>query len=197
MYRGFQAETEDELADFVRPTRLVTGEDRLWSIAYCTRMRTRLTDCQLAHLAIDAQTRNKSLAVTGVLLYRGDQFIQVLEGPRGAVNWLYAKVLSDPRISDAVTLRDAAIGQRAFAQWFMRLLTIDDLSARERRLVSEALHASTRHVAAEANGLEALMACPAALISGAFRLSAGASDATRPGPIRARMTSGPGVLTRM
>jgi hypothetical protein len=90
-------------------------------------------------MAIHAQMRNQTLGVTGILLVIGDQFVQILEGDRGAVRWIYKVIAADPRHQDVLKLVDGPIDLRAFNGWYMRLLTADDLSDREREFVVETL----------------------------------------------------------
>ena len=81
-------------------------------------------------LIIRTSIRNNRLAsLTGLLLVRGDQFLQVLEGPGEAVRVTYERILNDRRHAQArVIAHDRAEG-RQFGDWNMcayRLSKADD-----------------------------------------------------------------------
>lgn len=79
---------------------------------------------------IQASVRNNRLAsLTGMLLVRGDQFLQVLEGPTDAVKVTYARILSDRRHLAAKVLAEGRAEDRQFGDWNMcahRLSKADD-----------------------------------------------------------------------
>jgi hypothetical protein len=105
-------------------------------------MATPLSDTDLASLAIHAQTRNRTLGVTGILFLAGDHFLQILEGDRAPVAWLYGMIVADPRHHEMVKVLDGPLDHRAFEGWFMRLLTDDDITEPARSLVMNALQLS-------------------------------------------------------
>ena len=81
-------------------------------------------------LIIQASIRNNRLTgITGMLLVRGDQFLQVLEGPGEAVRTTYERILADRRHMQARVLGHDKAGQREFGDWNMcahRLSKADD-----------------------------------------------------------------------
>ena len=60
-----------------------------------------------------AQARNQPLGITGVLLQSDNVFLQLLEGPREAVDTLYRGILRDPRHRDAIRLIDIVTSDQA------------------------------------------------------------------------------------
>ncbi|QCR38316.1 diguanylate phosphodiesterase [Nissabacter sp. SGAir0207] len=67
----------------------------------------------LAALADHARQRNEPVQVTGILLFDGDHFFQILEGPYAAVNAVYARICDDGRHQQIVELmRDYAPARR-------------------------------------------------------------------------------------
>jgi hypothetical protein len=105
-------------------------------------MATPLSDPDLASLAIHAQTRNRTLGVTGILFLAGDDFLQILEGDRAPVAWLYGTIAADPRHRNIVKVLDGPLDHRAFEGWFMRLLTDDDITEPARSLILKTLQLS-------------------------------------------------------
>jgi hypothetical protein len=49
-----------------------------------------------------SRIKNARLGITGVLFYDGSDFIQVLEGGEGEVQYLYGALVSDPRHRDVI-----------------------------------------------------------------------------------------------
>lgn len=66
-----------------------------------------------------SQPYNALHGITGNLCYSEKVFLQVLEGGRGAVNALYAKILRDPRHTDVILLHYEEITERRYAGWSM------------------------------------------------------------------------------
>ncbi|MES3021963.1 MAG: BLUF domain-containing protein [Pseudomonadota bacterium] len=62
---------------------------------------------------------NPPHGITGVLCHTDTVFMQVLEGGRGAVNSLYAKILGDARHSDVILLHYEEINERRYSGWTM------------------------------------------------------------------------------
>lgn len=72
---------------------------------------------------------NRITAITGMLLVRGDQFLQALEGPTESVRVTYGRILTDRRHTGARLVSQAALDKRAFGDWHMcarRLSKADD-----------------------------------------------------------------------
>lgn len=94
-------------------------------LIYVSQATTLFDDAELAELAAKAAANNKTLDVTGLLMRVGNYFVQVLEGPAENVKKLYTKIAGDPRHGTVRTVlkQDA---ERAFAQWSMNYLRVDD-----------------------------------------------------------------------
>jgi type II secretory pathway component PulM len=91
-------------------------------IVYVSRNRLPDGEARLAIRDIEraAQSRNVIDGITGVLLFSGCHFLQVIEGPREKLEHLMQRLTRDPRHSDIkIVLRDA-IDQRRYAGWSMR-----------------------------------------------------------------------------
>ncbi len=89
----------------------------LATLIYRSRLHNALDPSQLTELAQQASLRNTELNVTGVLLFDGKEFLQVLEGPVTAVNAVYERIRHDERHADVVELlRDFAPNRRFLNQ---------------------------------------------------------------------------------
>jgi len=95
---------------------------------YVSRM-TPECDMQAIQAILDiARKKNKAMDVTGVLCYDPAFFMQCLEGPRTAVNDLYASILRDNRHTNVLLLEYTEAQERRFAQWSMAFVAASDLS---------------------------------------------------------------------
>jgi hypothetical protein len=65
-------------------------------------------------LVASARARNEAAAITGFLLHRRGNFLQLLEGDRDAVAALYERLLRDRRHRWATRLLEGAVEARSF-----------------------------------------------------------------------------------
>lgn len=85
----------------------------LSTLIYRSRLSPGCDAPALQQIVAKAQARNAALKITGILLFDGDYFLQVLEGPDEAVRRVYASICRDPRHYNLVELmRDYAPGRR-------------------------------------------------------------------------------------
>ncbi|RYZ27062.1 MAG: hypothetical protein EOP01_08190 [Propionibacteriaceae bacterium] len=84
----------------------------------------------LTALLAQSRTANAAVDVTGLLLYRDDVFMQVLEGEEEVVRALYRRIAADPRHHDVANIWVAYAPQRRFPDWSMgfRHLEHDELA---------------------------------------------------------------------
>lgn len=66
-----------------------------------------------------ARRNNARNGVTGVLLYSGGAFLQVLEGEGDAVEATFQRISRDPRHGSVTIVGDWEIADRSFANWSM------------------------------------------------------------------------------
>lgn len=66
-----------------------------------------------------SRARNPGLGITGALLFTGEHFAQVLEGPAAAVDTLMASVTRDPRHEEITVAARTPIAERQFGRWSM------------------------------------------------------------------------------
>lgn len=85
----------------------------LSTLIYRSRARTALRPEDLQRLLKSARERNAALQITGILLFDGVHFVQLIEGPEDAVAALFATIQADPRHCNVVQLlRDHAPAPR-------------------------------------------------------------------------------------
>jgi hypothetical protein len=92
-------------------------------IIYSSRNRITGEPHQVAaaieSILLTSRRNNQRLHVTGALLFNGYAFAQVLEGPREAVDAMYASICKDARHSHIVLLEQSDIPARDFSNWSM------------------------------------------------------------------------------
>jgi hypothetical protein len=71
-------------------------------------------------ILLQARRRNASAEITGALICRADLYLQLLEGPPGAVDACYARILRDDRHLEVTLRHRARAPHRMFGQWAMR-----------------------------------------------------------------------------
>ena len=90
--------------------------------------------------AVDPQTRgltdsilqkahawNTQNDITGVLCEGQGVFLQALEGERGKVTRLYARIFADPRHKDLELIHCESITERRYGQWSMARVSLSDV----------------------------------------------------------------------
>ena len=91
----------------------------VYQVLYRSRATGPLSEAALQDLLEAARRFNVEHRISGMLLYSGGYFVQVLEGPEEAVWDLYASIQQDARHTQVVTVNTGPIAERHFAGWSM------------------------------------------------------------------------------
>lgn len=94
-------------------------DDHLYSVLYTSDALIEFDGAQLDELLTQSREANRRAAITGVLLYRADRFVQVLEGPKDAVDATLDRITRDTRHANVRVLIDEPLAARQFADWSM------------------------------------------------------------------------------
>lgn len=81
-----------------------------------------LTASDLDRLANASRAYNEAAGLTGLLLYQGDSFYCVLEGPQARIFRRMETIICDPRHSRVEILREEPIASRRFDNWSFGIL---------------------------------------------------------------------------
>ncbi|MFN5290363.1 MAG: BLUF domain-containing protein [Planctomycetia bacterium] len=73
----------------------------------------------LRELLIKAVDYNSSKGITGMLLYKDGNFMQVLEGEETAIRTLFEKISKDSRHRDILVLKEGKLQEHMFSNWSM------------------------------------------------------------------------------
>ncbi len=109
------------------------------SLIYVSTATHLLNKEELLDILRVSLRNNEVGPVTGLLLYQGGNFMQVLEGPEEAVMNIFGKIQQDTRHTDLIVLCNEPLEERAFSDWRMAFLNLDDETARTERGLSDFL----------------------------------------------------------
>ncbi|HEX4233632.1 MAG TPA: BLUF domain-containing protein [Caldimonas sp.] len=96
---------------------------------YVSRAARPLDDASIEALLLSSRRGNAGRRITGCLLFSGRCFAQVLEGERGDVQSLVARVARDPRHTDVRVLSEGRRDEREYSGWtmgYLRDTALDD-----------------------------------------------------------------------
>lgn len=100
----------------------------LFQIVYFSTLRPEFNAQETVDSILDtARENNKVLGVTGMLLYNGGTFLQVLEGERRTITYLYGKICKDQRHFNLNTIVTSPLGERIFNDWSMGYKDLEKL----------------------------------------------------------------------
>ena len=98
----------------------------LYELVYVSTAIRLFKEQQLKDLLVEARERNQALSVTGMLLYKNQSFLQLLEGCKENVLKLYESIGRDKRHFRVKTLHEGYSQQRKFENWAMGFQRLDD-----------------------------------------------------------------------
>jgi len=87
-----------------------------------------------------ATDNNKKFGITGILLFSGGTYLQVLEGPADAVKQTFDRISADERHKSVTILHDKDVEERVFPKWSMgwqQLNADDPMSEQIKRIRDE------------------------------------------------------------
>jgi hypothetical protein len=88
-------------------------------IAYFSTAAEPQTNELIHNILITARINNRRDEITGLLVAGGNRYMQIIEGPRGAVSRLYENIQRDRRHLAVTTLVNRTTYKRAFEGWSM------------------------------------------------------------------------------
>ena len=91
----------------------------MFSIVYVSTANQLLDSAQLQELQRVSRRNNTAIGVTGMLLYKGGNFMQVIEGEERIVQDLLTKITRDSRHHAVSVLLRQTLSAREFGEWSM------------------------------------------------------------------------------
>ena len=95
---------------------------------YVSRAAIPLTSVILDKILEQSRTKNPRQGITGLLCFRDELFVQVMEGGRDAVCELFNTIVRDDRHKDVRLLAFDEIAERQFSNWTMGKVNIDTIN---------------------------------------------------------------------
>jgi hypothetical protein len=106
-------------------------------IVYLSTATRLMSDADLMEVLRVSRANNERDDVTGLLLYQGGNFIQLLEGESTAIDTIYARIEKDPRHHSCLRMLDGEAEERLFPDWSMGFRPHASLSAGLRSEVAD------------------------------------------------------------
>jgi len=97
----------------------------MYSLIYASSAVQPFTPAELQNLLQVSRRNNELCDVTGMLLYKDGNFMQVLEGERAAVTAVQQKIATDPRHHGIIVLLSRDTPERQFPSWSMAFRDLD------------------------------------------------------------------------
>ena len=96
-----------------------TTMSKLFRMAYISTASKLFAPAELRDMLKESSARNQEADITGMLLYKDGQFMQVLEGAAEAVTATFSRISKDPRHHGIMVLVKGAVQERCFPGWSM------------------------------------------------------------------------------
>lgn len=121
----------------------------MFQLTYISTAMPHLPADEVGRILERSRRNNRRDEVTGLLLFDGKRFLQVLEGEQDVIETIYARIRSDPRHRAPVQISAGAKDRRCFAGWAMAFHAVDkvrpeELAAHVDTLVAEVPDANLR-----------------------------------------------------
>lgn len=97
---------------------------RMKCLTYTSLARLDLEDEDLAAIMKTARRMNALNSVTGLLIFNGTHFLQVIEGPHSSIDELMSRLRDDSRHHHVEIRDEHDIEQRCFPDWSMELVRV-------------------------------------------------------------------------
>jgi len=91
----------------------------MYSLTYVSSAGRPFSHAELQLLLATSRRNNEAAGITGILLYKDGNFMQVLEGERAVVLATKARIDADPRHHGVLNLLEVEIETREFGVWSM------------------------------------------------------------------------------
>lgn len=155
----------------------VAPESDLRRVLYVSQAAQRLGVQDVLHLATRSAASNARVNITGLLIFAGGCFLQVVEGEGRAVSYLMERLRHDKRHRDVAIVVDESIRQRSYGEWHMGCHLLESavgLSDVEWRLIVRRIGQLLARGSAERESIqEMIQALPNLLIEARQSVSTG------------------------
>lgn len=103
----------------------------MYRLVYVSAATVPFSKADLIELLTKAREKNQRLGITGMLLYKDGDFLQLLEGERSAVQELFDVIKADPRHKSIIVMLEEQSDRRVFEDWSMGFRDLHDPEVKE------------------------------------------------------------------
>lgn len=108
------------------------------SILYISVADPELVSDDIYQLVGNAQQRNQADNISGIMLYNGSNFLQLIEGEDSMIDSCFDRIVKDPRHDGVAILREEVCTVREFPMWAMRYSLVEQPAERTLQAVRDA-----------------------------------------------------------
>jgi hypothetical protein len=106
-------------------------DTQLYRLTYTSRIDMppveRLRRAEVDRILASSRRHNLKNDITGALLVTDRGFVQILEGPKSAVDETFARIKRDARHADLLVLSTETIADRGFSGWPMAFIDAGEM----------------------------------------------------------------------
>ena len=99
-------------------------------LAYVSSTYILLSAEDIASILVVSREKNRRLGITGMLLYKGGNVLQILEGEKDKVVELFDVIRKDKRHGGVIELYQKKVTERDFPEWTMGFYDLNAEGAR-------------------------------------------------------------------
>ena len=115
----------------------------LKSLTYTSLASLDLTSSDLEDIHRVARSSNAFQGISGLLIFNGVHFLQVIEGPPEAIDELVERLRRDPRHQGFEVRDEREASERSFPSWTMELVRVSSTYFEARETVAHRLPPTT------------------------------------------------------
>ena len=100
-------------------TKIISDAHILLSMTYVSRSKQEMTEEGISEILQQAQDNNSANAITGILVFKDNIFLQTVEGSRAQISHLLSSLIADQRHYDLQVLETRELTRREWSKWSM------------------------------------------------------------------------------
>jgi hypothetical protein len=97
------------------------------SIVFFSTAVAPMSQDEIVALGEECAENDSHVGITGMLLHKNGDFLQVIEGPRAVIRDMFARISADPRHTNICKISDRIITCREFAGKTVGFMNLDEL----------------------------------------------------------------------
>ncbi|MEI7531555.1 MAG: BLUF domain-containing protein [Betaproteobacteria bacterium] len=97
----------------------------IFQLTYVSKTLRSWSKAEIYDLAFRSSGANMKLGVSGILVYKDNSFMQVLEGKKNSVTALFKKIETDLRHQEVTLLNEVELEKADYRDWSMTFLNPD------------------------------------------------------------------------